>query len=49
MITRINEVKTLVKHIFLIVNASPKAQHVIQTEKWITIRVNASVKSAKWF
>ena len=46
MITRINEVKTMVKHILCnTANANSTVQHVIQIKDGIMINVNISVKS----
>ena len=45
MKTRINEVKTLIKRIHVIVNADSIVQHLIQIKNGIIININASVKS----
>ena len=45
MITRINEAKTLVKHVYVIVNANSIVQLVIQIKNGIIVNVNMSWKN----
>ena len=45
MITNINEAKTLLKHIHVIINANSIVQHVIQITNGIMMNANASVRS----
>ena len=45
MITKINEIKPLAKHILCDFNANLIVQHVIQVKNGIMVNTNASVKS----